>query len=372
VNFLNSFLKLIKLKTLSDFNSLAAKFINIFIIRKLQLLILKFEAKHIHGPKEVDYGLNELVVLCLVRNSQLYINSFIEHYQTLGVKHIFFLDNNSTDNTIPIAQKYKNVTIFQTKLPFKKYKMAMRHYLINNFAKGSRWALFVDIDEFFDYPFSDTISLKMLLTYLNERSYTSVVAYMLDMHSDKPILNQNVGEDRSLDELYKYYDLFNIIKMQYYFPQNILANNEIAIYFGGIRKTLFDVNAFITKHPLFFLDTQIKPLFTGGHDTRYAHIADFTGVLLHYKFTSDFYERTVRAVQEENYADNSANYKKIYNVLKHNPDFQIKQDTSEELNNINELIDRGFLVVSEDYIDWVKAVSKNGVTSENLSKVAVG
>ncbi|MEC4819993.1 MAG: glycosyltransferase, partial [Scytonema sp. PMC 1069.18] len=80
-------------------------------------LVLKASIRHIYGLKEINYAIDELIVLCVVRNGELYIKSFIEHYLTLGVKHIVFLDNNSTDGTIEIARKYHKVTILQTKCP---------------------------------------------------------------------------------------------------------------------------------------------------------------------------------------------------------------------------------------------------------------
>src|SRR5215213_1651408 len=78
--------------------------------------------RHLHGPRRVAYGLNELVVVCLVRNGRPYIKSFIDHYLPLGVKHIVFLDNDPDDDTVAVAQEdHERVTVLQTKLPFKKY-----------------------------------------------------------------------------------------------------------------------------------------------------------------------------------------------------------------------------------------------------------
>lgn len=334
------------------------KFFNIFILRKIQLLILHFEVKHVYGPKKIDYGPNELIVLCLIRDGELHVKSFIEHYLHLGVRHIVFLDNNSTDATVTIAQNYENVTILQTKLAFKYYKIAMRHYLIRRFAKKGRWVLSVDADELFDYPFSNHVSLNALLRYLDENSYTAVVAHMLDMFSDKLLANQQNGINDSLRDTYQYYDLNNITKMDYFFPGNQTTNKKIAVYFGGIRKTVFGsannkVGVLLTKHPLFFRDGKTKPLFINEHDVRYAHIADFSCVLYHYKFLSDFQLRAARNAREESYYNNSVEYKRYVAVLEENPHLQIKQETSQKLTSINELIDNGFLVVSQDYLDWV-------------------
>jgi len=334
------------------------KFISIYVVRKIQLLILYLTVEYVFGSRTIEYAADQLIVLCLVRDSELYINSFIKHYFSLGVKHIVFLDNNSTDQTVAIAQQYKNVTILRTKLPFKRYKMAMRHYLISRFAQINRWVLYVDVDELFDYPYSDVINLSSLLRYLTEKSYSSVVAHMLDMFSDKPLKMLNNRVEDILKQTHRYYDVSNIVRMKYYFPRNKLPSDRIKIYFGGIRKTLFsphDNTPFLlTKHPLFFSDGKIEPLFVDEHDVRGACIADFTGVLFHYKFLRDFGERTLRAVREENYCRNSVEYKKYLKVLRQNPDLNIKQTDSEELKSVNDLIDSQFLIISKDYVDWVE------------------
>jgi hypothetical protein len=156
--------------------------------------ILHFNLEHVHGPQTVTYGEEELIVLCTVRNGQPYIRNFIDHYFSLGASHIIFLDNSSSDQTVSIAQQYEDVTVLRTTLPFKKYKYVMRRYLIERFSRA-RWSLLVDIDELFDYPYSEIVSLRSFLEYLNSRPYTSVVAQMLDMFPDGPLSEQG-GEKR--------------------------------------------------------------------------------------------------------------------------------------------------------------------------------
>ncbi len=57
----------------------------------------------------------------------------------------------------------------------------MKQYLIARFGKSGRWCLYVDIDELFDYPYSEVVSLDSFLRYLTSKSYTAVMAHMLDM-----------------------------------------------------------------------------------------------------------------------------------------------------------------------------------------------
>jgi len=318
-------------------------------------VILSVSVRHIHGPRRIKYEKNEIMVLCLVRNGELWMKSFIEHYFSLGVKHIVFLDNGSTDDTIPIARKYKNVTILQTKVPFKKFKTLIRGYLVRRFSKN-RWCLLVDVDELFDYPYSDVVSLSSLIEYLNKKGSTAVVAQMLDMFSDKPLSSLKSRKGDSIKDLYKYYDISDIQKSQYDISENKISNNYIKLYSAGIRRTFFGVNTPLWKHPLFFSDG--KTLFVSCHMVINAHVADFSCILYHYKFDSNFPVKVEEAVRLENYSNNSYEYKKYHDVLKRNPDLVFKQKTSRLLRNVNELVDNEFLVVSQDYMGWVEKCKK--------------
>lgn len=314
-------------------------------------IILQNSVKHIHGSKNINYEIDELIVLCVVRNGETYIKSFIEHYFSLGVKQIVFLDNGSTDETISIASKYSNVSVLQTHCPYQKYETVMKQYLVKRFSKN-RWNLFADIDELFDYPFSNILNLRGLLTYLNENYYTAVVAQMLDMFSNgSSFQDLIVNKNNSLKELNKYYDISNISKTNYHW--GVLSNISIKMHWGGIRKTLFGTNNGLTKAPLIFIDNKIKS-FVDFHHVKNANIADFSCVLLHYPFACSFQEKVYEAVQTDRYQQSASHEYQMYlNKLVQAPDLVINQETAHKIKNINELIN-GFLVISEEYKKWVK------------------
>src|SRR5215212_651281 len=170
--------------------------------------------EHLYGPEEVPYEADELVLLCLMRNGRPYVKSFVEHYLSMGVKHIFFLDNGSTDGTVEALKEYENVSVLRTTLPYKNYELPLRQYLVERFGKKSRWCLYADIDELFDYPYSDVVSLGSLLRYLNERSYTAVVAQMLDMFPEEPLSGRASNPlEEPLKERHRFYDISNVKRM---------------------------------------------------------------------------------------------------------------------------------------------------------------
>src|SRR5215216_4045813 len=325
--------------------------------------ILHSSIDHLHGPEEVPYGEDELVVVCLVRDGRPYVKSFVEHYRSLGAKHLFFLDNNSTDGTVEALQNYDNTTVLRSKLPYKGYRLAFKRFLIGRFGKKDRWCLYADIDELFDYPYSDVVGLNSFLGYLSSNSYTAVAAQMLDMFPEEPLSGREGNlQDEPLMERYRFYDISNItstsIKERLRLRNNTLESDDIEFFSGGIRGAIFGARPHLTKHPLVFLDGRVKPMeglsLDSDHWVANANIADISCVLLHYKFLDGyFHKQAVRAVQEENYWNDSADYKRYLQVLDKNPALQMKRESARELRNVNDLVENGFLVVSEEYMMMV-------------------
>jgi hypothetical protein len=333
-------------------------------------LIVHPTVEHVHGPEEIAYGMDELIVLCLVRDGRPYVRSFVEHYSSMGVKHLVFLDNGSVDGTVEVLKEYDNVTVLRTELPYRGQGGLMKRYLTERFARG-RWSLYVDIDELFDYPYSDVIGLNALLGYLNNNSYTAVVTQMLDMFPEKPLSSRAGNLDEPLKELHRFYDISNLRKRNIREhpncpPDNMYANDDIAAFTGGIRLTVFGVNTFLTKHALVFLDGKVKPMNPGLHWHSNARVADFTGVLLHYKLLDEhLHKQAVQAVQEGHRLKNSAWYKKYLEVLEKNPSLSIKTETSRELKSVNDLVGTRFVSVSRQYMRFVDSEErKSGHYSE--------
>jgi hypothetical protein len=324
-------------------------------------LVVHPTVEHVHGPKEVTYGVDELIVLCLVRDGRPYVRSFVEHYSSMGVKHLVFLDNGSTDGTVDALKGYDSVTVLRTGLSFREHELSMRRYLAERFGR-ERWSLLVDIDELFDYPYSDIIGLDSLLRYLNSKSYTAVVAQMLDMFAQKPLSDRPGKMDEPLKELHRFYDISNLRRKRITEhprcpPDNTYGSDKIATFSGGVRLTVFGVNTFLTKHPLVFLDGKLKPVRPGPHWHSNARVADFTGVLLHYNFLDEhLHKQAAKAVREEHRTEKGTiRYKQVLEVLENDSRLSIKTDTSKELKSVNDLVGTQFVSVSREYIRFVES-----------------
>jgi hypothetical protein len=322
--------------------------------------LLRPKIRHISGPQEISYGPDELLAICVVRNGGLYIHSFMEHHLSIGVKHFVFLDNGSTDDTTEKLSAWNNVTLLQTDVPYKKYENTMKRYLAEKFSPG-RWNLCVDIDERFNYPSANRLSLRDFLRYLAANHYTAVAAQMLDMFSERPLTGLKTVGDDPLVEKYPYYDISAITKTEYVWSPP--SNPAIKYYRGGIRKTVFGTNNGLTKSPLVLMDGRVKT-FIGWHAVGGARMADISCVLMHYPFVSSFAEKVEEAARTDRYGMVSTDdYKAYAEKLRLQPDLRLKLESAQRFIELEQLIDQDFLIVSEKYQRWVSEHARQQVAA---------
>ena len=316
--------------------------------------------RHLFGVKKVHLADNEAAVTCVVKNGSFHLSSFIEHYTKMGFRHIFLLDNGSTDNTLAIARQHGNVTAYQCKLPVGSYQELFKKVLAERVAP-SGWCLDVDIDEFFDYPLSNVADLSRFLTYLNTCQYSAVLVQMLDMFSDRPLksLTDN-SSGENLRETYRYYDLSDITKVRYrssHFVQQFAALNrlgygETSLYFGGTRKRLFGLECLLSKHSLFRTGRGLD-LFTHVHFTNRAELADVSGTLLHYKFVSNAYDTA--AQNRTAFPAISKGYQDFLHAIEVKQEASLKTAATREFRNVDELLESQFLFASAKYRQYASS-----------------
>lgn len=316
--------------------------------------------RHVHGPENVQYARDEVLLICLVRNGERHVGSFIEHHFGLGVRHIVFLDNLSTDSTVEIARQYPNVTILSSDRPFAPYELVMRRYLARRFSAG-RWNLCVDIDERFDYPYSKTLDLRGLIAYLEQRSFTAVVAQMLDLFG--PTGLASLPDTSDVMDSHRMYDTSDIRKSEYVWGTS--SNPAVRAHRGGVRDRLFGTDNGLTKAALVFVDDRIE-LFADWHHVRNARVADITCVLLHYPFV-DLRVKAEEIVRTRRYGVHTMQYARYLDGLERGAETQLLTASANVLETVDQLVGDGFLVVSDDYRAWVAgaaADSPNAATPE--------
>ncbi len=142
----------------------------------------------------------DILLFCTFRNEDIRLPYFFEYYRNLGVDHFLMVDNGSSDGGSAFAAEQPDVSLWSTQAGYgnSRFGIDWLTYLQWRYAHG-HWALTVDVDEFFVYPFCDTRPLAALGDWLDASDVRSFGTMMLDMYPKGPV-NQAVYE-RGMDPL---------------------------------------------------------------------------------------------------------------------------------------------------------------------------
>lgn len=304
--------------------------------------LVRRNTKVIFDKRPTNISEHELTLVSLFKNGAYYLPAFLRHYKKMGVRHMIFLDNGSSDHSYDILSKEENVTLLHTSLPFKGNHKNFRRSVIREFCKG-KWSLTVDIDELWDYPYSEKIPLKDLLVFLNSRGYTGMQSIMLDMFSNIPL---NQLPDEASDDLLSTYPYFSNEGLIY---KKTKLKNHMAVY-GGVNNCVFGMKDIcLSKIPLIKWSPVVNYLPKDAHFSDFLNIPSITSVLYHFRFNNHFYEKVNTVVREENYANGSKHYKLYAEFLKEKGELRLFNQNSRKLDDTKSLLDAGIMKINEDF-----------------------
>ena len=155
------------------------------------------------GPK------SQLLVATL-RNERARLPYFLKYYRDMGVDHFLFVDNGSDDGSGAYLAAQPDTSVWTTTASYKAARFGVDwvNALLRRHAQG-RWALVVDVDEFFLYPFCDTRPLRALTDWLDDAGLRSFGTMILDMYPKGPVADQPCLEGRNPFEIAHWFDSGN-------------------------------------------------------------------------------------------------------------------------------------------------------------------
>lgn len=326
-----------------------------WVRRRVQAGRYRLSRRLLSGPRSVRLGAGEAAVTCLVKNGDYYLPDFIEHYLGLGFRHIFLLDNGSTDETVGIASAYDQVSVYRCELPVGRYQAMLKRRLATTTVLEG-WCLDVDIDEFFDYPYRTEIPLADFLGYLDGRGFSIVVTQMLDMFNDTRIgVLAHSPEREDFRHEYRNYDISGAERRSYrtsdagrrFGAGNSLPAPDLDLLFRGIRGDLFGLDCLLTKHSLFRTDRGLD-LFRNVHFVDGGTIADVSALLLHYKLVGNCYETST--ANRDAFTATRKGYEDLVDLIEREPDRRIGGSSTRLYGGPEQLLADGFLFASPDYV----------------------
>ncbi|AEV35527.1 hypothetical protein PSE_1015 [Pseudovibrio sp. FO-BEG1] len=317
-----------------------------------------------------------IIVITRARNEMLRLPFFLEHYRSIGASHIFVVDNDSTDDTAAFLETQPDVTRFHTSKLYKQFKRNWLLAILNEYCTD-RWTILADTDEQFVYPRWPEIKLTDLTTYWDSVGAEGVIAPLIDMYSDKPLVDVDYRQGDPFLSACPYFDttstwatqaslefkgprfeirggirgrLFGIPpKRREVLPISLLRNLYLAparvhqkLPFRNyierrLKRFLRKQCPQLMKVPLIRWNPTYSELW-GTHelDIR-TRLADDWGGMLHFKFFQDFKFRVEEELNRQAYHDNGAEYKTYHGglekILHHSPMYE----GSMKLTNVSDI-----------------------------------
>ncbi len=263
----------------------------------------------VHGPHLTKLAEHEVALVLVGRDVAYFLDHHIAHHRKLGVSHIVYVDNGSTDGSIDIARRWPDITIVTCDADFREHEREIR-FQANTMVLEGGWRLAIDPDELLDYPNADRVPLPELARRMAARGHTALVAQMLDMAFDGPI---SVAGAMPYSEAAHSFDRYNIADLErfsyqgsdlswaWFLDQNRVTNPTIPVLYGGLRRAAFGEPCCLTKHALFRMGDGVVPQ-PHPHVTTGVVCTDFSAVLRHYKLAGGVVAREQKLLAENRVA----------------------------------------------------------------------
>src|ERR1700692_704782 len=338
-------------------------------------------------PKAI--GQQHRAFLC-VKDEADRLPFLLSYYRRLGVDWFFIVDNGSTDRAATFCRAQPGCSPFVTHDSFAaaQHGMAWINAMIERFGEG-HWCLFVDADELFVYPHSDTVRLPTFCSYLTTQKYEGVYAFMLDMYSACPISAARYEAGTSFLDVCPLHDVDYGFRARPYVPLCKLPFPPFEVVGGPRLRSFYPefLNAGLLRHSLPRVLTKLRrskigqalglprwipksasppllskmPLVFGRHGRRYVNnhatvplrLAPLTGALLHFEFFSDFHNRVLAAVESREHFDESSEYGRYAAALAASPELSFAGPSSVRYKSTRNLVDLHLLRTDPRYEAFV-------------------
>jgi hypothetical protein len=282
---------------------------------------------------------DEIVCVACARNESLRLPYFLAYYRRLGVHRFLVADNASDDGTTEALLAEPDVHVFHADERYSAsgYGVSWTNALLASFAAG-HWALTVDLDELFVYPGCEDIDLAHLARDLDRRGEEAVASFLLDMYGDRAIRETIYVPPTPFVEICPYFD-----GDSYEWGPAYEGTGPLPIRGGPRHRAFWSADApqrpapYLPKIP--FVRWKAGLAYTAStHVLDSIRLSGLTSVLLHFKFFSDFVERTTEEVRRGEHWQNAGQYAMYARVLRAQPALRLMYAGSVRYEHSRQLV----------------------------------
>jgi Glycosyl transferase family 2 len=266
------------------------------------------------------------VLIMTVHNEAHRMAYFLRYYKALGFEQFIVLDNESTDGLRTQLASETGVSIFAARGSYKKSRFGNDwiNTVLSKYCNG-KWVLYVDADEFFVYPHSDTRKIEELTAHLARTGQRSVNSLMVDMYSERKASDNTCTSGEDPAAVCPLYDAYG-------YQTRYDARSRTTWTKGGVRGRIFFKDVWdgpalnktplvLWKRPYAYLKSshQLWPARLNQPVSRSGKT--MTGALLHFKFLADIDDKLrAEALRRQHTAEYVA-YADQLHVKREEPDF---------------------------------------------------
>jgi hypothetical protein len=128
-------------------------------------------------------GGRDVLLFATLRNERQRLPYFMEYYRRLGIGHFLMVDNGSDDGSGDWLAAQPDVSLWATTASYRRSRFGTDWLnWLKRVHAHDHWALTVDLDEFFVYPFCDTRPIPALTDWLDASGARAFGALMLDLY----------------------------------------------------------------------------------------------------------------------------------------------------------------------------------------------
>lgn len=269
----------------------------------------------------------DVLLFATVRNEELRLPYFLQHYRRLGVRHFLIVDNASDDGTADLLRDAEDVSLWSTSAGYKASRFGMDWLTCLQWRYGhGHWVLTVDADELLIYPDWETRGLDTLTAFLETENLRSFGAVMLDLYPKGSVEDQSYLAGQNPAEVVSWFDAYG------YWAQLQPRMSNLWLQ-GGVRARCFfghdpSLSPTLNKVPLVRWDRSYVYVNSTHNALPVALNRTYdvdgyekpTGVLLHSKFLPDASRRAAIEQQRGEHFSDAQHYQDYYTTVSENPD----------------------------------------------------
>jgi glycosyltransferase involved in cell wall biosynthesis len=218
----------------------------------------------------------------VVRDEVARLPDILRHHRYLGVERFFVVDNGSVDGSLEFMQDQSDVHVYRTTESFSANNLGLTWLQKLMDEHSTYWCLLIDADELFIYPRYEHQDLPAFCNRLDRLDAEGVFAILIDMYSDRPVLQTRHTRSEQLTETCPFFDPYGYSSI----PAASFPHVQI---YGGARARVFGYEGQFTLSKIPFVRWRRgMDYLIGTHGITPIRMAPGLAALLHFKFLNEF------------------------------------------------------------------------------------